>query len=111
MVYNEACTQWLTLKLFYDNDDFEQGLVSNFIYPESVRELNILISNGINEDVIFSGFFEANINVSTMLMNNEQKSKWVDFVLKMSTSLEERVASFEMEQLQQKIADSKNKIQ
>lgn len=110
LTYNEACTQWITLKLFYDNNNFEQGLANNFIYPESVKALDKAINNGLNEEILFSGFFEANIHTSISLMNSEQKSKWLDLFLEMSTSLEEKISSSDMEQLQQKIDDSKNKI-
>lgn len=107
LTYNEACTQWITLKLFYDNNNFEQGLTSNFIYPESVKELDRAINNGLNEEILFSGFFEADIHLSIALMSSEQKSKWLDLIMKMSINLEEKESLYGMESLQQKITDVK----
>lgn len=107
LTYNEACTQWITLKLFYDNNNFKQGLTSNFIYPESVKELDRAINNELNEEILFSGFFEADIHLSIALMNSEQKSKWLELITKMVTSSEEEISLHSMKNLQQKITDVK----
>lgn len=80
LLYNEACTQWLTLKLLANGTNFDDLLKDNLIYTDSVNLLNQMI-NEIGENVVFNHFFDADIKANLIEMPEVEKSKWLDEVI------------------------------
>lgn len=86
--YNEACTQYLALKALYgENIDYGK----NFIYPESVKLL-VELMNYIPEEIIFKGFFKANVKESTDAMTSEQRKVFIDYILHRFSNTQEEHA-------------------
>ena len=85
--YNEGCTQWLALRLFY-GDEYKEGLKSNFVYPKSVDSIDKLVDI-FGEDVIFQGYFYNDLKMSSDLMDKSKKHIWVDIFINMGFSAEE----------------------
>ena len=106
MSYNEALTQWLTLKLYYGENFIKENLQNNQIYSESVIRIDSLIEK-IGEENVFYGFFEANIDKNLKNMPKEFKSIWLDEILYLGSSNEEKIAKISMEQLENRIISSK----
>lgn len=104
VTYNEALTQWLTLKLYYGEEDMDKAIQNNILYPESVKMVDGLIKT-IGEEEMFNGFFEANIKKNTTELPKEKKDIWLDTVLQLGSSEEERVSKNGLKQLEQKILE------
>lgn len=87
VTFNESCTQFLALKLMY-----EYGIkIDNFMYVDSVNLLNKMILD-IDEEILFSGFFKADLKLMLGKLSNEKKSKFIDYILQFSESIEEKKA-------------------
>lgn len=106
VTYNEALTQWLTLKLYYGEENMDKAIQNNILYPESVKRVDELIKK-IGEEDIFRGFFEADIKKNTTEFPKENKSIWLDTVLQLGSSEEEKVSQMGLDQLEQKIIKQK----
>ena len=104
VTYNEALTQWLTLKLYYGEEDMDKAIQNNILYPESVKMVDGLIKT-IGEEEMFNGFFEADIKKNTTELPKEKKDIWLDTVLQLGSSEEERVSKNGLKQLEQKILE------
>ena len=100
--YNEALTHWLALKLFYGDDKLENAVNNNIIYPNSVRQIDRLIRE-TSEKEIFNHFFEADINKNSSQMSKKTRMKWVDVILKLSSSEEEKITNSGLQKIQDKI--------
>ena len=84
--YNEAATQYLALKLYYNNMDI--AFKNNKMYNESVIKFyNVL--NEIGECTIYNGFFEADSKKNATEMTPNQKQKWLDYILSSFNTNEE----------------------
>ena len=105
ITYNEALTQWLALKLCY-GDKIEELLPVNFVYPESVKRVHELIKD-VGEEVIFNHFFEANTKKNVSEIPKDKKDKWINTILELSTSYEEKLSKSSMDILHEKINETK----
>lgn len=84
VTFNEACTQFLALKLVKD-----YGIkIENFMYVDSVDLLCKLILD-IGEEVLFSDFFKADVK-SMMVKLSSKRKLFIDYMLKFSNLLEEK---------------------
>lgn len=101
ITYNEALTQWLALKLCY-GDKLEEAIQTNFVYPESVKKVNELIK-AVGEEIIFNHFFESDIKSNINEMPIDKKSLWIDKILELSTSREEKLSASGLQELQDKV--------
>lgn len=106
IAYNESLTQWLTLKLYY-GDKLEDALNTNFIYPESVRQVDKLIKE-LGEEVIYNHFFDADIQKNISELPQDKKDFWINTILNLSSSYEEQVSKENLEELQYDIEETKN---
>ena len=103
--YNEALTQWLTLKSLYEN--MQQALETNIIYPESVIKIDNLINN-IGEYTIFNGYFENDIKKSVSQMNKDSKALWLNSIMELFNSKEEKISIERLNELENKVNNSKS---
>lgn len=87
--YNEALTQWLTLKIFLGDEHINESVERNTIYPESVNRAHEMVSE-LGEEVVFNGFFKADIKANVKALDENQKSKWLDNIVKFHSSNEEK---------------------
>lgn len=87
--YTEALVQWLTLKLYFGKENINQIVEKNIIYPDSVKLLNSMIDE-LGEEKIYRGFFEADVKLHTKGFNDEQKSRWMNYIVKFHLSEEEK---------------------
>ena len=100
ITYNEALTQWLTLKLYYGKKNMEEAIQKNELYPESVRRINSLIER-VGEENIYNGFFEADIKKNLNQMPKEFKSELLDEILRFANSNEEKLSKLSIQKLEQ----------
>ena len=105
ITYNEALTQWLTLKSLYEN--MQQALETNIIYPESVIKIDNLINN-IGEHTIFNGYFENDIKKSLSQMNKDSKALWLNSIMELFNSKEEKISIERLNELENKVNNSKS---
>ena len=105
ITYNEALTQWLTLKSLYEN--MQQALETNIIYPESVIKINNLINN-IGEHTIFNGYFENDIKKSLSQMSKDSKALWLNSIMELFNSKEEKISIERLNELENKVNNSKS---
>lgn len=85
ITFNEACTQFLALKLMH-----EYGIkIDNFMYVDSVDLLNKMLLD-IDEEILFSGFFKADLKLMLKNLTSEKKSKFIDYILQFSQLSEEK---------------------
>lgn len=104
ITYNEALTQWLTLKSLCEN--MQQALETNIIYPESVIKIDNLINN-IGEHTIFNGYFENDIKKSLSQMNKDSKALWLNSIMELFNSKEEKISIERLNELENKVNNSK----
>lgn len=105
ITYNEALTQWLTLKSLYEN--MQQALETNIIYPESVIKIDNLINN-IGEYTIFNGYFENDIKKSLSQMSKDSKALWLNSIMELFNSKEEKISIERLNELENKVNNSKS---
>ena len=91
VTFNEACTQYLAIKVMFE-ENMDQGLSTNFIYPESTLKIKALIDE-IGEEALYRGFFKAEVINMTNNMDKEAKSKWIDTIFEMFYTNEEKVST------------------
>lgn len=106
ITYNEALTQWLTLKLYYGQKNIKEAILKNKIYSESVIRIDSLIEK-IGEENIYTGFFEADIKKNLKQIPKEFKSILLDEILSFGNSNEEKIAKISMEKLEERIISIK----
>ena len=87
--YNEGCTQYIALKLYYDELS-EEVLNNNSIYPISTRIIKSSV-DALGEELIFDGFFEANFKKEVDGFTPKVLDKWIDYVMEIDGSLEEQM--------------------
>lgn len=105
ITYNEALTQWLTLKSLYEN--MQQALETNIIYPESVIKIDNIINN-IGEHTIFNGYFENDIKKSLSQMSKDSKALWLNSIMELFNSKEEKISIERLNELENKVNNSKS---
>ena len=88
VTYNEGLTQWLTLKLLYD--DMESAIEKNIFYPQTVKEIDKLVKT-IGEEKVFNGFFSANLKQNLSDLNTNDFDNVIDCMNKISESVEHNV--------------------
>ena len=94
VTYNQGCTEYLTLKLFY-KDKIEEGINNDMFYPQSVRIIKNVV-DALGEDKIFDGFFEADLKKNVDGFSPKVLDKWIDYVMEMDQSLEEKMSKESM---------------
>lgn len=109
VTYNEALTQWLTLKLYYGQDNMEKAIQNNIIYTESVKRVDSIIAN-VGEENVFNRFFEADIRKNISELPKECKGEWLDEVLNLGNSEEEKLSKASLAKLEEKIMAISNKV-
>ena len=102
VTYNEALTQWLTLKLYYGQENMKEAIQNNVIYSESVTKIDAMIAK-IGEEYVFNGFFEANIGKNTNELPKKYKGDWIDTIISLVKSNEEKTANLSLERLENNI--------
>ena len=90
ITYNEGCTQYLALKLFY-GDKLEDAIKNNPFYHDSVLTIKESIDT-LGEEVIFNGFFNADLRKSVDSFSPKVLDKWIDYVMILDNSLEEKIS-------------------
>ena len=102
ITYNEAITQWLTLKLYYGDENLNKAIEKNIIYPESVKLIDSFIKD-VNEENVLNGFFEANIKKNTTQFPKENKNKLFDIIIRLGNSQEEQISQKRLDNLNKKL--------
>ena len=108
ITYNEALTQWLTLKIYY-KDKLEEALEKNFLYPESVKCIHKLIKE-IGEEIVFNHFFETDVMKNINEIPHDKKDAWINLILDLSCSEEELLSKDSMNELEQSINETNDKV-
>ena len=108
ITYNEALTQWLTLKLYYGKKNIKEAIQKNELYSESVIRINSLIEKN-GEAIIYNGFFEADIQKNLKQFPKETKPDLIDEILFFGNSNEEKNAKISMKKLEKNIFSISNK--
>ena len=103
LVYNEGCTQYITLKLLY-GDEIDKGLSSNTFYPESTSFIRKIVE-GIGEEKLFNGFFEAKPRKSVDGFTPKELDVYIDSVMAMSMCNEEQMALDNMNQMNNNVEE------
>lgn len=104
ITYNEALTQWLTLKLYYGQENIEEAIQKNRIYHDSVLTIHSLIKK-IGEEHIYSGFFEADIKRNSKDIPKEYRSEWIDTILDLENSSEEAHSKVSIEKFDKNVTN------
>ena len=108
ITYNEGCTQYLTLKL-YDKENFDKEIENNIMYPQSTKIVKECVDD-LGEETIFKGFFEANLRKSVYGFSPKTLDRWIDYVMKLSNTLEEKISKENNERLVNKIEEAKGTL-
>ena len=85
----------------------QQALETNIIYPESVIKIDNLINN-IGEYTIFNGYFENDIKKSVSQMNKDSKALWLNSIMELFNSKEEKISIERLNELENKVNNSKS---
>ena len=108
VTYNEALTQWLTLKLYYGQENMQEAIRNNIIYPESVKRVDSIIAN-VGEENVFNRFFEADIKKNISELPRGCRNEWLNQILFLGDSEEEKNAKLSLERLEQNITSISEK--
>ena len=106
ITYNEGCTQYLTLKLLFDNN-FENAIKNNTMYPQSVITVKRAVDL-LGEETVFNGFFEASLKKAVDGFSPKVLDEWIDYVMELSNSLEEQIAISNIDSLESKVNGLEN---
>ena len=87
ITYNEGCTQYLAIKLYYD--DLEKGIETNSFYPESTKAIKHIVDL-LGENKIFNGYFTADPRKAADGLSPKELDTWVDTIMVLQNSLEEK---------------------
>ena len=87
ITYNEGLTQYLALKIYYDN--IEEAIKNNIIYPESTTYVKKIIDE-LGEEKVFNGFFKAKARESVEKFSPKELDKFTETIMALTNSLEEK---------------------
>ena len=119
VIFNEAATQWLTLKLINENNNMDDAIKNNVLYKESVKKIDDIIKC-VGEENFYSHYFEASLKTMLEEQNEYNFDVIVNCLSDMKESNEEVLAEQELnklknniieyEQKNEKLKESKNTI-
>ena len=99
ITYNEGCTQYITLKILYDN--MEEAINNNTVYPESTKAIKDAVDS-LGEEKMFDGFFSCDVRKHADNLNPKELDRWVDTIMVLTNSLEEKMSKESANLLQER---------
>lgn len=101
ITYNEGCTQYLAIKMFYE-DNIDEGLLNNRLYPQSTLAIKNIVDL-LGEEKIYRGFFSADARKEVDAFSPKELDVWIDTIISMDRSYEEEKSKENLNSLKNRI--------